>query len=652
MAEMTYEESQRILTAVKVLEGQEANGTITENGRKALAKYRGKTKTAKQAEIETIAGYRGMQAGASLNAADEIVGAYKFATDLFKNGDIEGAKQAYTKYRDLVRQRDMAAQVLAPEQYAKGQTAGSIASAAIPAAGASKLMQGKQLATQMGIGSGLGATGVALPEFMSGDGFVDSVKQIPPVGTAVGATIGAVAPIAGEIVGATTRGIQNKFRGVGNYGSKSSQLMARSANSAEAGGQDIQAYLDSIGPQGTLADVPGPTQRLAQGLASMQGEGGNILQQSITNRAQGAGGRINAEMTRRVDEPGAAFTARTELATERSDVLGPMYEAAKKSGMTFDVNPIRQRILSLAGDASADVKTALGTVLKDLGKKSDVSAAKLHNTRAALSDALSEATRAGKGNKVSSLKPVLGDIDEMLDTVPNYSPARTGYANNMAMERAIDDGRKAFTGSAATAMSPAEMRVMLDGMSDAQRDAYKKGAREYIAALMGTSRNDAAAAWGQFEKGFNAEKLAMIIGDADAASVMKTLRAESAFSTTRTKVIEGSQTGQRREAADALGDFRDVDTDRAPGPGTRFKRAIFDRPVNEIMNQIVYGTRQSKANRELGEMLSMQGPQRDQLVRELVAEARRIDDPTASQKLMQFLTTAGVLTAAPLVGRE
>ena len=487
---------------------------------------------------------------------------------------------------------------------------------------------------------------------MSGDGLVDSVKQIPPVGTAIGATIGAVAPVAGEIVGAATRGIQNKFRGVGNYGSKSSQLMARSANSAEAGGQDIRAYLDSIGPQGTLADVPGPTQRLAQGLASMQGEGGNILQQSITNRAQGAGGRIEAEMTRRVDEPGAAFTARTELATERSDVLGPMYEAAKKSGMTFDVNPIRQRILSLAGDASTDVKTALGTVLKDLGKKSDVSAAKLHNARAALSDALSEATRAGKGNKVSSLKPVLGDIDEMLDAVPNYSTARTGYANNMAMERAIEDGRKAFTGSAATALRPAEMRVMLDGMSDAQRDAYKKGAREYITNLMGMSRNDAAAAWGQFEKGFNAEKLAMIIGDADAAAVMKTLRAEKAFSTTRTKVIEGSQTGQRREAADALGDFRDVDTDRAPGPFTRAKRALIDRPINEIMNQIVYGTRQSRANRELGEMLSMQGPQRDQLVRELVAEARRIDDPTASQKLLQFLTTAGVLTAAPLVGRE
>ncbi len=652
MADMTYAESQRILEAVRVLEGQEANGTITENGRKALAKYRGKTKTAKQAEIETIASYRGMQATASLNAADEIVGAFNFANELRKNGDIEGSKQAYIKYRDLVRQRDMAAQVLAPEQYAKGLTAGSFASAAIPAAGVSKLMQGKQLATQMGIGSGLGATSVALPEFMSGDGLVDSVKQIPPVGTAVGATIGAVAPIAGEIVGAATRGIQNKFRGVGNYGSKSSQLLARSANSAEAGGQDIQAYLDSIGPQGTLADVPGPTQRLAQGLASMQGEGGNILQQSITNRAQGAGGRIDAEMTRRVDEPGAAFTARTELATERSDVLGPMYEAAKKSGMTFDVNPIRQRILSLAGDASTDVKTSLGTVLKDLGKSSDVSAAKLHNTRAALSDALSEATRAGKGNKVASLKPVLGDIDEMLDTVPNYSTARTGYANNMAMERAIEDGRKAFTGSAATALRPAEMRVMLDGMSDAQRDAYKKGAREYITGLMGMSRNDAAAAWGQFEKGFNAEKLAMIIGDADAAAVMKTLRAEKAFSNTRTKVIEGSQTGQRREAADALGDFRDVDTDRAPGPGTRLKRAIWDRPANEIMNQIVYGTRQSRANRELGEMLSMQGPQRDQLVRELVAEARRIDDPTASQKLLQFLTTAGVLTAAPLVGRE
>ena len=51
---MTYAESQRILEAVKVLEKQEANGTITENGRKALAKYRGKTKTAKQAEIEKL----------------------------------------------------------------------------------------------------------------------------------------------------------------------------------------------------------------------------------------------------------------------------------------------------------------------------------------------------------------------------------------------------------------------------------------------------------------------------------------------------------------------------------------------------------------------------------------------------------------------
>ena len=45
MAGMTYEESQRILNAVKVLERHEKDGDITRTEQAALNRYRNKTRT-------------------------------------------------------------------------------------------------------------------------------------------------------------------------------------------------------------------------------------------------------------------------------------------------------------------------------------------------------------------------------------------------------------------------------------------------------------------------------------------------------------------------------------------------------------------------------------------------------------------------------
>jgi TolA-binding protein len=91
---MTYAESSQILEAVKVLEALEASGEITSSEQSALDKFRNKAKSAEQAKVETISTYRGAQAGATMNFADEIAGAYGAATELFKSGDIEGARQS------------------------------------------------------------------------------------------------------------------------------------------------------------------------------------------------------------------------------------------------------------------------------------------------------------------------------------------------------------------------------------------------------------------------------------------------------------------------------------------------------------------------------------------------------------------------------
>ena len=95
MAEQTYAVSKDILDAIEIFEGLERAGTIRPDEQKALDNFRNQQKTAQQVEEETVASYRGMQAGASLNAADEIVGAFNFANELRKNGDIEGSKQVH-----------------------------------------------------------------------------------------------------------------------------------------------------------------------------------------------------------------------------------------------------------------------------------------------------------------------------------------------------------------------------------------------------------------------------------------------------------------------------------------------------------------------------------------------------------------------------
>ena len=70
--QMRYEESQRILEAVRVLEGLEQSGRINATEQAALNKYRSRTKTAERAQVETTATYRGALQGGTLRTADEI----------------------------------------------------------------------------------------------------------------------------------------------------------------------------------------------------------------------------------------------------------------------------------------------------------------------------------------------------------------------------------------------------------------------------------------------------------------------------------------------------------------------------------------------------------------------------------------------------
>ena len=648
MAEtMTSASASQILQAIKVLEVLEANGTISSGEQAALDRARAKQKPAEQAALETRSAYGGFTAGAMMNLNDEARGAYNFANKLLKSGDMEGAKKAYAKYRDLQRQIDQALQVVAPEQYASGQTAGAVTSMVAPGGIAFKAGSKLPVLGQIATSSGVGATATALPQFAGGeDGFTARMSEVDPLTTAVGGTLGAVAPVAGRMVGAVTRGAQNLARkGVDGYGGAASRKVAKTLSGPQATGQDIQSYLDSLGPEAMLADVPGRPRTMAEGLATIPGEGQEVLTRELSARSAGSGQRIEDVMTQRIDQPNVGFEETLAQQELKSGVLGPMYEAATQSDKTFDVDTLRSALVLYGKDSSRAVRAQMNAVLKDLGATGPVSAEKLHNVRSALSDVIFK-----EGGSVAvNLKPILHKMDDKLDELPTYAAARSGYSEASAIQRAVEEGEKVFTGGKTSALSPRELETKLASMTDMERAAFQKGARDYIGALMGTSRNDAAAAWGEFSKSWNAEKLKMLIGDADAQAITQRLLAEKEFSKTSSDVLFNSRTGFRTEAAADLRDLRDPDSLSAPSVGQRVKAGLA-APVNRIMDEVMYGT--GNIRREIGEILTLQGPERDAVVAQLLGEASKLQDKTKLQNLTNMLTQVGLMASTPAITGE
>ena len=651
MADQTYAEADQILNAIKVLEKMESNGTITAAGQKYLDEARGKRKPAEKVKAETIATYRGLQSGITLRLADEARGAYEMANVLLKGGDMAGAREAYKVYRDLVRLKDEAAKLVAPDKFATGDAAGQVAGVAMPAFGVQRIVQGLGKAKQVLAGLGTGATASALPEFAGGEGgFTNRLGEVSPTGAAISGTIGATAPVAGAIAQNTMRGVKNIVRG-GQEGFSGSALrtVGKKVDSAQKSGQEIREYLASLGDEGMIADIPGSPRGQAQALATMQGEGADVLRTRIENRAAGAGERVEDVMTSQIDAPNAGFDEKITQKTERTDVISPMYEAATQSDKMFDVDTIRSALVLYGGQVGKASRKQMNILLKDLGKSGELTAEKLHNVRSELNAVIFE--NKGKPAAVN-LRPFLTAIDDKLDEIDGYAAARSKFADSSAIDRAVDNGVKIFSGGRISSVSPKQLETMLAQMTDFEREAFKKGARDYIGALMGTSRNDAAAAWGEFAKGWNAEKLKMIVGEDAAKEVTRRLFAEKMFSETRTDVLKGSQTQFRKEGAESLGDIREPDTMNAPSPIARAKSKLFDEPVNALINEIVYGSRTSNLNRQIGELLTLQGPQRDKVIEVLFEEAQRMNNPTRREKILNALTSAGVTTYGSTVGQE
>lgn len=632
MAETTAE-SKSILEAIKVLEKLEAAGSLRPEEKSALEKLRAREADAKFNADRTNATYRGAAQGATFGAGDEI-GAFLRNPQSAISGTFGGDGTAYQEDLAETRGRNLAAQTRFPEEYKRGEMAGGIGTAALPTAG---VMRGtRQLGTlgKMGYGLLSGALAGGAYGFNTGEGGALPRLANAAMPAAVGGLVGLAAPAIAYGTAHGIRGLQNLRRSIPGYGGRSTTAMTRAIGRNMKAGADPLA-ISRYGREAMIADIPGAPRTTAQGLATMGGEGADTLRRALEDRAQGASGRIVRDVDQVMGAADDAFNQRAALAAERTGKLGPEYQAATASRDLLKASDIRAAVTGVKQDAASNVSAAADRIMRELGDTDGITPARLHNIRTELSDEIQAARQAGRKKFATQMQPVLEAIDEKLDTVPGYMEARTGWANNMAMEEAIDEGRKVFTGGATTAMSPKELEKKLAGMSEAQREAFRKGAREWVSALMGTARNDSAAAVREVQKGWTADKIKILFGDKEGQQIINRIEAEQLFSQTRGDVLKGSQTDFRAGARADLADLATPDGSQRPGIIRRGLNAVNDAG-NAAVDSILYAGR-PQANLEVGRMLAAQGPERDALLRDLMMEAAIRGKPTNAQRLTQGL---------------
>lgn len=645
----SYAQSRQSQQLMGVLEGRLKNGgslsTEEQKVYNQLIRQKARDETV-TGEFE--AGMRGIQKGASFNLADEIGGAVKSAF-----GD-----NTYEHERDLIRSKDAIAAERYPDAFTQGEIGAAVAttlplavmsggSALAPtlsqsaaryspaAARALMALAKKQpLTTTIAKGAAGGAASEGLRAFADGEGVGNRLKKgLPAAG--IGGVFGGLAPAAGHGAGKLWSQLANRPKPLTGMSRTTTQAIIpafRDSDRALKGG--VQRFLNDTGPNGTPADVPGGLQQQAQGLATVGGPGGSHLSRTLHSRHEGAAERISREIDRNLAPAEDAFNRQQALAAERASKLGPEYDAAMRANAMIEADPLRDSIAWSYQNAGPNTAPKLAKLYNALGD-GEVTPQKLHAIRSDLSDDIAEASRTGRNKQAAALKQHLDEIDEALfDAVPGYQNAQTGWANNKALEEQIELGRKDLSGGQVTAQSLPEFQQEFDALSPAQQEARRAGMRRGMEGVMGTARNDASAARGQLNKGWNRDKLQHALGPDKAGAILRAVDAEDVFARTHNQVTQGSQTAARMAAKDAL----TIADPKNPTGLTTWTGGVSDRVRENIIVPALVAPKKQAVNTELGKFYASQGSARDAWISEIIERLGQKPKAQKRSALAQLLT--------------
>jgi len=469
-----------------------------------------------------------------------------------------------------------------------------------------------------------------------------------------GAAGGAVGPAIGKVIGAVGSGIVNKLS---DFIQPSIPGMSRNASNLLAkiigadGGADVQASLDKLGPDATLADAGPGAQVLAGGLASKP-ETRAVVNNPLLARMQGKDARLGSDLDTSLGPAESPQSVTDNILALRKKTDAANYAVVHAQQAPVDVSSVVAAIDNKLPTAVGDQRTALNAIRKELVKTPATAAADgttipetyqdnselLHNLRQEIDKTINYGDpglgvpQGAVQRANGSLVGVRNALDEALKTqVPGMAEADAASAALAKRAEAVQSGTQVLD-SGKTATSPDDFAKLRDAMQPGEQIAQNKGIRGEIDRLVGTKKNDLVALQGalQGEGGWNTAKLATAFGPENANALVDAVNREARFAGTYGEVLKGSQTGGRRAANELLNETDperpNLNSANVTGLALQAAKSHVVNPILDILLKQDSGAR----NVELAKALVAQGPQRDALMNRLMPIINRSQSASAT----------------------
>lgn len=531
---------------------------------------------------------------------------------------LDNLKSEYKRIRDQKRADYRAFQERAPgtsmaAEFAGGIPAGMGVGGPIIRGGLNTMQRfGRAVGTGLGFGGVAGAgysEAETLPEF-AGD-----VSKGAAIGGGFGAALEPASYIAQNTAG---RLINNYFRKPRN---RAESLLVRDVQRDQMTPERVQARMNKMGPNATMADVGGEeVMALTDAVANRPGPARNILRNRLYRRDRQQAKRIAESTAENLGVEKNYYKTLEELDFQKRAQARPLYRQAYEEQIPYTdelkaiVNtPVGKESLTKAKRLAANEGIELPLVVDDAGNLTEVPDMQTWDyIKRAMDDVVYDTSRNAFGgvkktDEARTSKKVLQRLLEELDSLnPTYAQARGVYSRGAQSERAIEAGFDFMK-------TPAELtEKQIANLSDTDKEFFRIGVYRSIMDTIEKTPDTSDVTKRLFNKEGVRKKLKAAFPDERSfRRFTSDMLAESRMFRTKARITGGSPTQLRQSKARDIegGDAQILD---ALDPQTGIMRRVANKLVG-------YRGIDAETSAELAKLLLSSDPKDKQYVIEMLA---------------------------------
>lgn len=495
-------------------------------------------------------------------------------------------------------------------------------------------------------------------------------------GGLVGGVLGGAAPYAAEGIKQALMSLKGKATSVISSALGVSPEAARVIKSALDRGDmaEATASLNRAGGDAMLADSGQAARELLDAAANSGGQAGAIARKGVESRVDKASADVTSALDATLGKPVGVNTSRGAVRQSTEAARSNAYDAAYSkpidyaSGRGRSIEAFLRRVPQGAIQRANELMRLEGLqskqILATIGDDGTISYRRMPDVRQldyitrALNDVADAADGQGKLGGTTALGRATKNLSSLIrnnlrSAVPEYGVALDTAADAISRSKAIETGSKLFSPS----MTRETLGEALKGASKAERDAMKQGVRDglddmlaNVQAVISDPDRDAREALKLLRtvsSRANSQKLSMLLGPKDAATLERKLDQAATTFELRAAIAQNSKTAIRQAIQQG------VESQTAPGvletlgagsPGEAGKRFV----------QVFTGaTEEAQALRKMGiyediarALTQIRGPDAEKALRTVQAamNGAKLTEVQAA-RVGRLIATSGALAA-------